>query len=72
MDTPPPTFATEVLLDAFRTHYHRFAAAVTSLATDPTDAIVIARLGDDLDEFAAIVQEVSTHKYSHLLTSLNT
>ncbi|KAJ7735629.1 hypothetical protein DFH07DRAFT_870733 [Mycena maculata] len=49
-----------VLLDALRTHYHRFTAAVADLTANPTDVMVIARLGDDLDEFARIVEEHPT------------
>ncbi|KAK6987992.1 hypothetical protein R3P38DRAFT_2778684 [Favolaschia claudopus] len=60
MALPPPNFAVEVLLNAFRTHYHRFAAAVTDLSTNPTDATVVARLGDDLDEFAAMAGKFTT------------
>lgn len=48
----------EALLDAFRSHYHRFETSVTNIIQSPTDAVVIARLGDDLDEFARLVQEV--------------
>lgn len=60
MDIPQLVpFAQTVLLDAFRTHYHRFQAAVTDLVGSQTDAIVISRLGDDLDEFAEIVTEAS-------------
>lgn len=60
MDLPQlGSFAQEVLLNAFRTHYHRFQAAITDLVGTQTDAIVISRLGDDLDEFADIVTEAS-------------
>ncbi|KAJ7026560.1 hypothetical protein C8F04DRAFT_966270 [Mycena alexandri] len=64
MDNSLPAFATETLLDAFRTHYHRFAAAVANLVSNPTDATVIARLGDDLDEYTAIYQDAvdSSHQ----------
>ncbi|KAJ7830386.1 hypothetical protein B0H13DRAFT_2240639 [Mycena leptocephala] len=51
------SFALPVLLDAFRTHYHRFQTAVTTLVGSQADAIVVSRLGDDLDEFAEIVRE---------------
>ena len=60
MDLPQlGSFAQEVLLNAFRTHYHPFQAAVTDLVGTQTDVIVISRLGDDLDEFADIVTEAS-------------
>ncbi|KAJ7020748.1 hypothetical protein C8F04DRAFT_973698 [Mycena alexandri] len=47
------------LLDAFRSHYHRFQTSVTAITQNPTDSVVIARLGDDLDEYARLVQEHS-------------
>ncbi|KAJ7268110.1 hypothetical protein B0H12DRAFT_996671, partial [Mycena haematopus] len=53
----------EALLDAFRSHYHRFETSVTNVVQSPTDAVVIARLGDDLDEFVRLVQEHS-HVFS--------
>ncbi|KAJ7357927.1 hypothetical protein DFH08DRAFT_953131 [Mycena albidolilacea] len=47
------SFAHGVLLAAFRTHFERFKTGVNDIA----DAIVISRLGDDIDEFAAIVDK---------------
>jgi len=47
------------LLSAFRTHYHRFEHAIQEASVNPTDSTVLARLGDDLDEFASMVIEVS-------------
>ncbi|KAF8173207.1 hypothetical protein K438DRAFT_1426206, partial [Mycena galopus ATCC 62051] len=46
----------EVLLNAFRTHYQRFQNAVSNLVGSHTDAIVIERLGDDIGEFANMIQ----------------
>lgn len=54
------SFAQNVLLNAFRSHYQRFQTAVTDLVGSNADAIVISRLGDDIDEFAEIVNEVSS------------
>jgi hypothetical protein len=48
------------LLSAFRIHYQRFEQGVQAAVLNPTDATVLARLGDDLDEFANLVHEVST------------
>ncbi|KAJ7686979.1 hypothetical protein B0H14DRAFT_2421901 [Mycena olivaceomarginata] len=45
------------LLDAFRLHYNRFQDAVTAIIQTPTDAVVIARLGDDLDEYIQLVEQ---------------
>ncbi|KAJ7065632.1 hypothetical protein C8F01DRAFT_1209012 [Mycena amicta] len=47
-----PDFARNALLDAFRTHYQRYEAAVRDVVQNPTDAVVISRLGDDLMTFA--------------------
>ncbi|KAJ7847591.1 hypothetical protein B0H14DRAFT_3675428, partial [Mycena olivaceomarginata] len=45
------------LLDAFRLHYNRFQDAFTAIIQTPTDAVVIARLGDDLDEYIQLVEQ---------------
>lgn len=47
------------LLGAFRTHYLRFEGAVREALLYPTDSTVLARLGDDLDEFASLAIAVS-------------
>ncbi|KAF7325542.1 hypothetical protein MKEN_00403600 [Mycena kentingensis (nom. inval.)] len=47
-----PDFARDILLQAFRTHHQRYEAAVHDLVQNPTDAVVIERLGDDLATFA--------------------
>ena len=47
------------LLAAFRIHYHRFKLAITDAITNPTDSTVLARLGDDLNEFLDLVIQVS-------------
>jgi hypothetical protein len=47
------------LLGAFRTHYSRFEHAVREVMSNPTDSTVLARLGDDLDEFARLAIAVS-------------
>ncbi|KAJ6482261.1 hypothetical protein C8R47DRAFT_1073557 [Mycena vitilis] len=54
MEQDPPQAE---LLEAFRAHYHRFQASVTKIIHNPTDAVAIARLGDDVDEFARMVQQ---------------
>ncbi|KAJ7649550.1 hypothetical protein DFH06DRAFT_996413 [Mycena polygramma] len=55
METPPRA----ELLDAFRTHYNRFQTSVADIIQNPADAVVIARLGDDLDEYADLVAQHS-------------
>src|ERR1700743_1111684 len=57
---PLPIFAQTALLNAFRTHYTRFQTLISELDGTTTDATVIARLGDDLDEFTGLVEEVSS------------
>lgn len=52
------------LLDAFRVHYTRFEHAVHEVLQNYTDSTVLARLGDDLDEFGALANEVSLRKYN--------
>jgi hypothetical protein len=47
------------LLAAFRIHYRQFEQAVTEALSNPTDSTVLARLGDDLDEFATLATQVS-------------
>ncbi|KAJ7318081.1 hypothetical protein DFH08DRAFT_917574 [Mycena albidolilacea] len=51
------SFAHGVLLAAFRTHFERFKTGVNDIVGSHADAMVISRLGDDIDEFAAIVDE---------------
>ncbi|KAF8882085.1 hypothetical protein BD779DRAFT_1394954, partial [Infundibulicybe gibba] len=45
------------LLNAFRAHYHHFDQAVQEAMAGSADSVVLARLGDDLDEYAALVRE---------------
>ncbi|KAJ6621675.1 hypothetical protein B0H10DRAFT_968493 [Mycena sp. CBHHK59/15] len=45
------------LLDAFRSHYNHFQTSVTAIIQNCTDTVVVARLGDDLDEYIWLVQE---------------
>jgi len=46
------------LLSAFRIHYSRFEHAIQEAWVNTTDSTVLARLGDDLDEFTNLVTEV--------------
>ncbi|KAJ7053160.1 hypothetical protein C8F01DRAFT_996937 [Mycena amicta] len=65
MEGLPTELTGDALLDAFRRHYRRFEEFVQSLATNPTDAIVISRLGDDLNEFVVILREVYESHHGH-------
>jgi hypothetical protein len=62
MSGEQPTDSTLVspddLLAAFREHYHRFTQAVNDTISNATDSIVLARLGDALDEYSGLVNEV--------------
>lgn len=51
--------ALEELLNAFRSHYRRYEHAVHAAVANPTDAVVLWRLGDDLDQYFGLVNEVS-------------
>jgi hypothetical protein len=46
------------LLDAFRVHYNHYESMVHEAMSNPTDSTVLARLGDDLDQFMSLVAEV--------------
>ncbi|KAJ7477489.1 hypothetical protein FB451DRAFT_1032905 [Mycena latifolia] len=54
---PDGAVAATPLLDAFRWHYTRFQTCVAAIVQTPTDSMVIARLGDNLDEFAQLVHQ---------------
>ena len=60
--------SSEALLTAFRLHYHRFDRTIHEILAAPTDSVVLARLGDDVDEYSVIVNEV--HYYSLLLNQI--
>ena len=47
------------LLDAFRNHYFRYEAIVRDAITQATDSTVLARIGDDLDEYATLLAEAT-------------
>ena len=47
------------LLDAFRNHYFRYEAIVGEAITQATDSTVLARIGDDLDEYAILLAEAT-------------
>jgi hypothetical protein len=46
------------LISAFRTHYYRFEQAVQEASAVLADSNVLARLGDDLDEYSDLVTQV--------------
>ena len=61
-----PDGSTE-LLTAFHARYHWFSQAVHNALQSATDAIVLVRLGDDVDEYASLIHEVSYFQW-HTLT----
>lgn len=52
-------YSADALLEAFRTHYQRFDNSLREALLGSSDANVLARLGDDFDEYASMVEEVS-------------
>ena len=56
---PASSSALDDLLPAFRMRYRRFEQAIQEAVLNPTDATVLARLGDDIYEFITLVAEVS-------------
>ena len=46
------------LLGAFRTHYRRYEHLVLEATLNPTDSTVLARLGDEVDEYLTLLIEV--------------
>lgn len=52
-----PTSRSE-LLEAFRSHFHRFERSVHDVVTNSADTVVLWRLGDDLDQYTSLVTEV--------------
>ena len=57
MSEPPPQ-STD-LLEAFRLHFHRYNKAVDEAISTPTVEVVLYRLYNDLQEYTALVAEVS-------------
>lgn len=51
--------STDNLLTAFRAHYYRFVQLVENSIQSPTDSNQLHRLGDQIDEFSALVGQVS-------------
>ncbi|KAK7043515.1 hypothetical protein R3P38DRAFT_3441058 [Favolaschia claudopus] len=49
--------AQQDLLNAFREHYHRYEASVRSAVANSADTVVLWRLGDDLEEYANLLDE---------------
>lgn len=46
------------LLTAFRTYYHRFVQSVQEAVLSSADSTVLHRLGDQIDEYSALVNQV--------------
>lgn len=53
------------LLDAFRMHYYHFENLVTEATHSATDSTVLTRLGNELEEYINLVNEVNFEVYSH-------
>ncbi|KAJ7238069.1 hypothetical protein B0H12DRAFT_1204320 [Mycena haematopus] len=50
-------FAQGILLNAFRTQYHKFEDAVKEVVGSHSDATIIENLGNEIDEFGDIVRQ---------------
>ena len=59
MDGYQRVYEPNELSDAFRTNYHRLERLVREAVTNVTDSTIFARLGDELDEYLNLVNEVS-------------
>ncbi|KAK7012914.1 hypothetical protein R3P38DRAFT_3278905 [Favolaschia claudopus] len=49
--------ASQELLNAFRQHYHRYESRVHEAIANSADAMVLWRLGDDLEQYLGLVDE---------------
>jgi len=57
------------LLNAFRAQYQHFDGAITHAVQSSADPVILARLGDDLDEYYNLAQEVRHMSFqSHSIT----
>ena len=54
-------FPEATLLDAFRLYYQKLESAIVDITSSSsgTDSVIVARLGDDIDEFTALFNQVS-------------
>jgi hypothetical protein len=53
-----PELQQDELVSAFRIHYYRFEQAVHEASAVSADSTVLARLGDDLDEYSHLITQV--------------
>lgn len=49
------------VLDALREYYFHLEAVIHHAAENGTDSNVLSRIGDDLDEYTSMVNEVCYH-----------
>ena len=67
-----PELQQEELIAAFRVHYYQFEQAVHEATAVLADSTVLARLGDDLDEYSSLISEACSGvfiSYSALILS---
>lgn len=53
------------LLTEFRLRYHRFQLSIAEAVRTNVDSTILARLGDDLDEYQRLVIEASYGFHNH-------
>lgn len=71
MNNSHPT--SEELISAFRQRYNQLETSVeAALTSEFGDSVVLERLGDTLDDFARILQEVSTGQEQPICTCKQT
>lgn len=62
LDDSNQTSSEGTLLDAFRLHYRRIESGVTeatsSTSSSGSDLVVVERLGDDIDEYTSLFNQV--------------
>lgn len=61
-NTTHPT-SSNGLLDAFRSHYEQFHALLVSVHSEETDPFLLRLLGEDLEEFSRIVNQVFVYNF---------
>jgi len=51
------------LLDAFRLYHQKLESAIIDITSSSSgaDSVIVERLGDDIDEFTALFNQVSWH-----------
>jgi len=65
-----PTSSDSLLLNEFREYYYRFESAVGQVSSHETGVFPLEVLGEDINDFSAVVDQVLT-LHAYLLPALN-